>query len=38
MAELKTKQTEADVIQFINSFADTEAKRKDSFELKRKWG
>jgi hypothetical protein len=33
MAELKTKQTEADVIQFINSFADTEAKRKDSFEL-----
>jgi len=38
MAELKTKQTEADVIHFINSFADTEAKRKDSFELKRKWG
>jgi hypothetical protein len=38
MAELKTKQTEADVIQFINSYADTEAKLKDSFEIKRKWG
>ena len=33
MAELKTKQTEADVTDFINSFADTEQKRKDSFEL-----
>jgi len=33
MAELKTKQTNADVIGFINSFADTEQKRKDSFEL-----
>jgi len=33
MAELKTKQHEADVTDFINSFADTEQKRKDSFEL-----
>jgi hypothetical protein len=33
MAELKTKQTEADVMAFINTFADTEQKRKDSFEL-----
>lgn len=33
MAELKTKQTNADVISFINSLADTEQKRKDSFEL-----
>jgi len=33
MAELKTKQHEADVTEFINSFADTEQKRKDSFEL-----
>lgn len=33
MAELKTKQTDADVVEFINSFADTEQKRKDSFEL-----
>jgi hypothetical protein len=33
MAELKTKQTDADVSDFINSFADTEQKRKDSFEL-----
>jgi Domain of unknown function (DU1801) len=33
MAELKTKQTNADVSEFINSFADTEQKRKDSFEL-----
>jgi len=33
MAELKTKKTEADVTEFINSFADTEQKRKDSFEL-----
>ena len=33
MAELKTKQTTADVIEFINSFADTEQKRKDSLEL-----
>lgn len=33
MAELKTKQTSADVKEFIHSFADTEQKRKDSFEL-----
>jgi hypothetical protein len=33
MAELKTKQNEADVIEFINTFANTEQKRKDSFEL-----
>jgi hypothetical protein len=33
MAEIKTKQTEADVTEFILSFADTELKRKDSFEL-----
>jgi hypothetical protein len=33
MAEIKTKQTNADVIEFINSFADTEQKRQDSFAL-----
>jgi hypothetical protein len=33
MTELKTKKTEADVAEFINTFADTEQKRKDSFEL-----
>ena len=33
MAELKTKQHDADVEEFINTFADTEQKRKDSFEL-----
>jgi len=33
MAEIKTKQTNADVHDFINSFADTEQKRADSFEL-----
>lgn len=33
MREIKTKQTEADVSEFINSFADTDQKRKDSFEL-----
>lgn len=33
MAEIKTKQTNADVHEFVNSFADTEQKRKDSFEL-----
>jgi len=33
MAELKTKQTNADVIDFINTFADTEQKRNDSFGL-----
>lgn len=33
MAELKTKLTSADVSEFIQSFADTEQKRKDSFDL-----
>lgn len=33
MAELKTKQNNADVYEFINSFANTEQKRQDSFEL-----
>jgi len=33
MAELKTKQNNADITEFVNSFADTEEKRKDSFEL-----
>ena len=33
MAELKTQQTNEDVSEFINAFADTEQKRKDSFEL-----
>lgn len=33
MAEIKTKQTDVDVSQFINSFADTQQKRDDSFQL-----
>ena len=33
MAELKTKLNDADVSEFINSFADSEQKKKDSFEL-----
>lgn len=33
MAEIKTKQTNADVLEFINAFTDNEQKRKDSFEL-----
>jgi hypothetical protein len=33
MGELKTGQNESDVTEFINSFADTEQKRNDSFEL-----
>lgn len=33
MAELKTKQTEADVYEFIHSFADSEQKRNDSIAL-----
>lgn len=33
MAEIKTKQTDADVHDFIQSFAHTEQKRQDSFEL-----
>lgn len=35
MAELKTKQTDAGVEEFIMRFADTDQKRKDSFELLR---
>ena len=33
MAELKTKLNSANVSEFINLFADSEQKRKDSFEL-----
>lgn len=33
MAELKTQQTNANVSDFINSVADSEQKRNDSFEL-----
>lgn len=33
MAELKTKQNDTDVNEFVFSFADTEQKRKDSYEL-----
>ncbi len=33
MAEIKTKQNDADINEFVNTFADTEEKRKDSFEL-----
>lgn len=33
MAEIKTKQTDVDVKDFINSFVDTEQKKSDSFEL-----
>src|SRR5690554_5344095 len=33
MAELKTQQNDADVINFINTAADTVQKRKDSLEL-----
>ena len=33
MAEIKTKQTEEDVHEFINTFANTEQKQKDAFEL-----
>ncbi len=33
MSGIKTKQTSADVQEFINSFADTEQKRTDSYEL-----
>jgi len=33
MAELKTKQNNADVSDFISAFADTEQKRKDGLEL-----
>jgi hypothetical protein len=33
MAELKTKQNSANVSEFINLYADSEQKRKDSFDL-----
>ena len=33
MAELKTQKNDANVTDFINAFADSEQKRKDSFEL-----
>lgn len=33
MAKTKTTYTSADVDEFINSFANTEQKKKDSFEL-----
>lgn len=33
MGDIKTKQTDADVHDFINTFADTEQKKKDSYEL-----
>ncbi len=33
MSELKTKQHDANVRDFINSFADTDQKKKDSFEI-----
>lgn len=33
MAEIKTKQTDADVYEFIRAFADSEQKRQDSYEL-----
>jgi len=33
MAELKTKQNNANIDDFINSFADSEQKKKDSFEI-----
>lgn len=33
MAAIKTRPTDADVHEFINEFANTEQKKKDSFEL-----
>lgn len=33
MAELKTKQTDADVLAFIDTFANTDQKKQDSLEL-----
>ncbi|KAF5042011.1 hypothetical protein DSECCO2_517020 [anaerobic digester metagenome] len=33
MAELKTKLNEANVVDFINAFADTEQKKRDAFKL-----
>jgi hypothetical protein len=33
MAELKTKKNDADVHEFIDSFANTEQKKQDSYEI-----
>lgn len=33
MAEIKTKQNDANVYEFVNSFANTELKKKDSYEI-----
>lgn len=33
MAELKTKQHDSDVLEFIDSFANSEQKKQDSYEL-----
>ena len=33
MAELKTKENDADVFEFIESYANTDQKKKDSIEL-----
>jgi hypothetical protein len=33
MAEIKTKQHDADVHEFINTFADSDQKRKDGLEI-----
>lgn len=33
MAEIKTKQTNVNITEFINTFTDTEQKRKDGLEL-----
>lgn len=33
MGEIKTKQTDADVHEFIETFANTDQKKQDSFEL-----
>lgn len=35
MPEIKTKQTDSDVNEFIREFADSEQKRQDSYELLR---
>jgi hypothetical protein len=33
MAELKTKQTDGSVLEFIDTFANSEQKKQDSYEL-----
>lgn len=33
MGEIKTKPNDADVVDFINNFAETEQRKNDSFEL-----